>query len=76
MTNGKRLLLAVFTVFMTFSVMLSVLDSPYIGNKSSKRFHYANCPSVAEMHPYNRVPIYSRDGAIKAGYVPCKRCKP
>ena len=49
---------------------------PYVGNKSSMRLHRANCPSVEEMHPYNRVFIASRSEAIAQGFVPCKRCKP
>ncbi|MBR2179547.1 MAG: nuclease [Selenomonadaceae bacterium] len=72
----KRLILAILTVFLILSVVMPVLASTYIGNKSSHRFHYSNCPSVAEMHPYNKVAINSREEAISEGYVPCKRCKP
>ena len=54
----------------------NVLASNYVGNSNTKRFHYADCSSVKEMNPKNRVQINSRDEAISKGYVPCKRCKP
>ena len=48
----------------------------YIGNRNTKKFHYANCSSVGEMKEKNKVPIATRDEAISKGYVPCKRCNP
>lgn len=53
-----------------------VLAANYVGNANTKRFHYANCRSVNEMKPENRVPINSREEAVSKGYVPCKRCNP
>ena len=73
---------AIFTLLVMLLFALPVLaaevqhNSPYVGNKSSMRLHRANCPSVEEMHPYNRVFITSRAEAIAQGFVPCKRCKP
>lgn len=51
-------------------------SASYIGNKNTKKFHYAGCSSVADMNPGNKVALSSRDEAISAGYVPCKRCNP
>ena len=51
-------------------------EAPYIGNRNSKKLHYANCPSVDDMKDKNKVEFYSRDEAINQGYVPCKRCNP
>jgi len=48
----------------------------YIGNRNSKKFHYADCRYVGEMNPENKVPFATREAAISAGYVPCKVCKP
>lgn len=50
--------------------------APYIGNKNSKKFHYAYCPSVEDMKEKNKVEFQSRDEAISQGYVPCKNCNP
>lgn len=46
----------------------------YIGNKNTKKFHLPSCRSLPA--PQNRVFFDKRDDAIKAGYVPCKICKP
>lgn len=51
-------------------------EAPYIGNKNSKKLHYADCSSVDDMKEKNKVEFYSRDEAINQGYEPCKRCNP
>ena len=68
--------LIVLTTATAFAVAL--FDSPYIGNSNPERlrFHRRDCRSVDEMRPEHQVPFYSREEAINAGYVPCKRCKP
>ena len=48
----------------------------YVGNANSKKFHHADCNYAAKMNPNNRVAFNTRDEAIAAGYVPCKRCNP
>ena len=54
----------------------NVLASNYVGNASSKKFHYADCSSAQKIKSSNRVSFNSRDEAISKGYVPCKKCKP
>ena len=49
----------------------------YILNKKSKKFHYPECSSVAQMSESNK--IYSnesRDTIIEKGYKPCGNCNP
>ena len=48
----------------------------YIGNKSSKKFHYSWCSSVGKMKSSNKVSLSSRSDAISKGYEPCKNCNP
>ena len=48
----------------------------YIGNKNSKKFHYASCSSVKDMKEKNKVELNTREEAIEKGYVPCKNCNP
>lgn len=48
----------------------------YIGNRNTGKFHYASCSSVGDMNPANKVPLATREQAVSAGYVPCKRCNP
>lgn len=47
-----------------------------IGNKDSKSFHRADCKTAARMKEANKVPFASKAEAEKAGFKPCKVCKP
>ena len=47
-----------------------------VANKDSKVFHKADCKSVGKMKPGNKVSFASSAEATKAGYKPCKSCKP
>jgi hypothetical protein len=48
----------------------------FVANKSSKVLHKADCTSVGKMQDKNKVAFASKDEAVKAGYKPCKACKP
>lgn len=50
--------------------------SAIVANKESKTFHRADCTFVAKMKPANRVAFANAAEAAKAGYKPCKVCKP
>ena len=52
------------------------VEAEYIGNKNSKKLHYAYCSSVDDMKESNKVAFDSREDAISQGYEPCKRCNP
>lgn len=56
--------------------LASIEEDPYVGNKSSKKFHYSWCSSVSDMKEKNKVTFHSREEAIKKKYVPCKKCNP
>lgn len=67
---------AVITIVTLTTAFATVLASSYIGNANSKKFHYADCAAVGKMNPANKVTFNTRDEAVTAGYVPCKRCNP
>jgi len=49
----------------------------YILNTNTKKFHYPDCASVAQMKEKNkRESTAGRDEIIGWGYVPCKNCNP
>ena len=54
----------------------NVLASNYVGNANSKKFHYADCTSAQKIKISNRVEFNSREEAVNAGYIPCKKCQP
>jgi len=72
----KKFLAAIAAVVVLTTSFATVLASSYVGNANSRKFHYSNCSTVNKMNPANRVNFNSRDEAINAGYIPCKRCKP
>ena len=49
----------------------------YVGNKNSKKFHYASCGSVKKMKESNKF-YYTgtREDMISMGYEPCGNCHP
>ncbi|HEX9082757.1 MAG TPA: Ada metal-binding domain-containing protein [Holophagaceae bacterium] len=48
----------------------------FVGNRDSKTFHRSGCTYVAKMKAANRVAFATAAEAAKAGYKPCKVCKP
>ena len=72
----KKFCAAIVTIIFMTATFATVLASNYIGNANSKKFHYADCSSVNKMNPANRVDFTTREEAVNAGYIPCKRCQP
>jgi len=56
--------------------MVTTADVEYIGNRKSMKFHRLECESVKDMAKKNKLPLSSREDAIKMGLQPCGRCKP
>ena len=50
------------------------VDSVYIGNVNSKKFHLPTCASLPEEK--DRVFFGTRQDAVNAGYSPCGNCRP
>lgn len=51
-----------------------VLPVLFVGNKNSKKFHRLDCRFMPADD--NQVPFASREEALRAGFVPCRVCKP
>ena len=53
------------------------VETSYIGNKNTKKFHYPYCGSVKQMSEKNKDYMNcTRDDAIARGYISCKVCNP
>lgn len=53
------------------------VESTYILNVNTKKFHYPSCSSVEQMSDKNKQTYTgSRDDLISQGYDPCKKCNP
>lgn len=72
----KKIFAAVITAIFMTATFATVLAGNYVGNANSRKFHLADCSFVDRMNAKNRVDFQTRDEAISAGYVPCKRCNP
>ena len=72
----KKFFAAIVAVVVLTVSFATVLASSYVGNSNSRKFHYANCTHARKMNQKNRVYFNSREEAVKAGYVACKKCKP
>ncbi len=72
----KKFFAALVTIIFMTAAFATVLAASYVGNANTKKFHHADCSMVGKMKPANKVFMNSRDEAIAAGYVPCKRCNP
>jgi micrococcal nuclease len=51
-------------------------DFKYVGSKKSDKYHYPSCKWAQKIKPENLVIFTSAEEALKAGYVPCKVCRP
>ena len=71
----KKLIAAIISLLI-LSMATAFAEVGYVGNSNSHKFHYSDCSTLKKMNTANRVNFNSRDAAINAGYVPCKRCKP
>ena len=48
----------------------------FVGNKDSKIFHKAECKMAAKLKAEHKATFATKAEAEKAGYKPCKVCKP
>jgi len=49
---------------------------PYWGSSKSTKYHNPNCEYAEKISAANKVVFNSKEEAVKAGYVPCGKCKP
>lgn len=55
----------------------SDIDTTYVINASSMKFHKEDCSSISSMNPANKKVVTStRDELVSEGYSPCGICKP
>lgn len=67
-------LLAVTLFLLLFSS--HAIAAEFWASKKSDKYHYQHCQWARKIHPANLIKFKSAEEAIKAGYVPCKVCRP
>lgn len=74
--NYDSRVLAYASEFGGERTMPAAEEVKYVGNKNSKKFHFANCEYAEKMSTRNKVEFTSRQEAIDLDYEPCNACKP
>ncbi len=71
MKNLKKI-----SVFAAALMLLTSTAFAYVGNISSRKFHYEACRAAKKIKTGNRTTFETRDEAVGAGYKPCGICRP
>ena len=58
-------------IFVSFA-----MSAEFWASKGSDKYHYPSCKWAQKIKPDNLVRFSSTEQAAKAGYAPCKVCKP
>jgi micrococcal nuclease len=72
-----RVWVSIVSLMIFLIVCLSpAADCKYVGSKSSDKYHYPDCKWAKKISPQDLVTFKTAQEAFKAGFVPCKVCKP
>lgn len=58
----------------SYTKIVNVSHFAYLGNRRTREIHRRECPWVAKMSPYNKVPLVDLEHARKHGYDNCAVC--
>lgn len=67
-------LLAV-TVFLLLFIPYAI-SAEFWASKKSNKYHYPHCEWAQKIKLENLIKFDSPEEALKAGYIPCKACRP
>lgn len=66
--------ITIISLMSAFSVF--ALSAEYWASKNSDKYHFPTCKWAQKIAPTNLVKFKSTQDAMKAGFKPCKVCKP
>jgi len=70
----RRSLIALILCLSFFAA--SAISAEFWASKKTNKYHYATCKWALNIKADNLIKFNSPEEAVKAGYVPCKVCKP
>jgi len=73
--RGKFQVLILIAIFILFFAS-NTLSAQFWASMNSIKYHYPSCKWAQKISKRNLIIFNSPEEAIKAGYVPCKVCKP
>ena len=72
--SSRQIFLALILLVTGFLVAAQATD--FYASKKSNKYHYASCRWAQKIKPGNLIIFSSPGEAAKAGYIPCKVCRP
>lgn len=72
----RTLATLILALAITAALCLPVLAGDFRASRKSDKFHYPDCRFIRQILESNLIRFTSPEDAIKAGYSPCKACKP
>ena len=84
MKLAKRLLISLVLALSFAAISYPVVpiayaqnqEVVYVASRNSNKYHYPSCVWAKKIKQSNLVTFKSKAEAQKAGYIPCKVCKP
>lgn len=70
----KKINAGIIVILLVLSSV--VFAAEFWASKNSNKYHYQNCKWAQKIKSSNLVNFKSPEEAVKAGYVPCKVCRP
>lgn len=70
----KKLFIAI--IIFLFLPATFAFAAEFWASKKSNKYHYPSCSAAQRIKPSNLITFNSPEEAIKAGYQPCKICRP
>lgn len=64
------------TIFVLFFALSAVYAAEFWASQKSNKYHYPNCVWAQKIKSYNLIKFKNPEEAMRAGYVPCKVCRP
>ncbi len=72
-----RLIIKTLLIIVSFAVLIDQSQAgEFWGSKNSNKYHYPDCKWAQKIKPSNLIKFDSPEEAQKAGYIPCKVCRP
>ena len=72
--NRKALAAVALMLVLAFASL--ALAGEFLTSRKSDKYHYPDCRYIRQILKSNLISFSSPEEAIKAGYIPCKACKP
>jgi methylphosphotriester-DNA--protein-cysteine methyltransferase len=72
----KKYFVALGALLILLAFLVSATSVEFWASKKSNKYHYPNCRWAQKIKPTNLIKFSSPEEAVKAGYIPCKVCKP